>query len=83
MKVVIQRSKYAKCEVNNKIVGEIDKGLVVLVSFTDGDGLDQINYIVKKIINLRIFDDENKVMNLIHIELLESEIVNSISFLKK
>lgn len=63
MKVVIQRSKSSNVSVNNKIVGQIDHGLVVLVGFTDGDTKDDINYIIKKLVNLRIFDDENGVMN--------------------
>ncbi len=63
MKVVAQRSKKSSVSINNKIVGKIDKGLVILVGFTDGDSLKDIDYIVKKIINLRIFDDDNGVMN--------------------
>ena len=63
MKVVAQRSKKSSVSINNKIVGKIDKGLVILVGFTDGDSLKDIDYIVKKIVNLRIFDDDNGVMN--------------------
>ena len=63
MKVVVQRSKNSSVSINNKIVGKIDKGLVVLVGFTDGDTIKDIDYIVRKIVNLRIFDDENGVMN--------------------
>ena len=63
MKVVVQRSKYSKVEVDNKLVNEIDNGLVLLVSFTYGDTLDNIITMTKKIANLRIFDDENGVMN--------------------
>lgn len=63
MKVVIQRSKNSKVIVNNKVVGEIDFGLVLLVGFTDGDNSKIIDEMIDKIINLRIFDDENKVMN--------------------
>lgn len=63
MKVVIQRCKSGSCTVNNKIFSKIDKGLVVLVGFNVNDTMDDINYIVKKIVNLRIFDDENGVMN--------------------
>lgn len=63
MKVVVQRSKKSSVSINNKIVGKIDKGLVILVGFTDGDSLKDIDYIVKKIVNLRIFDDDNGVMN--------------------
>ena len=63
MKVVIQRSKYSNVRINNKIYNEIDNGLVILSCFTEGDTLEDINYIVKKTINLRIFDDENGIMN--------------------
>lgn len=63
MKVVIQRSKEANVKVDNKIVGKINKGLVILVGFTQNDTEKEIEYIIDKIINLRIFDDENGVMN--------------------
>ena len=63
MKVVIQRCTNAKVEVDNKIVGKIDQGLLVLVGFTENDDSTNIDYIIDKIINLRIFDDENGVMN--------------------
>ncbi len=63
MKVVIQRSKESNVVINNKIFNSIPYGLVILSCFTEGDALDDINYIVKKIVNLRIFDDENGVMN--------------------
>ena len=63
MRVVVQRSKNSKVLVDQITVGSINKGLVVLVAFTDGDTLDDIKYIVNRIINLRIFDDENGVMN--------------------
>lgn len=63
MKVVIQRCKSGSCTVDDKIVSKIDKGLVVLAGFNINDTIDDINYIVKKIVNLRIFDDENGVMN--------------------
>lgn len=63
MRVVIQRSTTSSVSVNKKIVGKIDKGLVVLVGFTHTDTIDDIKYIVNKIINLRIFDDEAGIMN--------------------
>lgn len=63
MRVVVQRSKESSVSIDNKIVGSIDKGLVVLVGFTDKDKEENIDYIVKKIVNLRIFDDENHIMN--------------------
>ena len=63
MKTVVQRSLKSSVSINNKIVGSIEKGLVVLVGFTDGDNETNIDYMVRKIVNLRIFDDENGVMN--------------------
>ena len=63
MKIVVQRSKNAKVEVNNEIVGKIDYGLVLLVGFTHNDTIKEIDYMVDKVINLRIFDDENGIMN--------------------
>ena len=63
MKVVVQRCINASVTVDDKVVGCIDKGLVLLVGFTDGDSIDEINYMVDKVVNLRIFDDENGVMN--------------------
>ncbi len=63
MKVLVQRSGKASVVVNNETIGKIDSGLVLLVGFTDGDDLDKIKYLVKKVINLRIFPDEEGVMN--------------------
>ncbi len=63
MKVVIQRSKQALVEVEGKIVGKINKGLVLLIGLTHNDTSNEIDYMVKKITNLRIFDDEEGVMN--------------------
>ena len=63
MKVLVQRSLKSNVSVNNKIVGSIDKGLVLFVGFTKNDTLENIEYLVKKIINMRIFDDENGIMN--------------------
>jgi len=63
MKVLVQRSLNSNVSVDKKIVGKIDNGLVLLVGFTDGDTIEDIKYLVKKVINLRIFDDENGIMN--------------------
>lgn len=63
MKALVQRSGKSSVVVEGKTIGKIDNGLVVLVGFTEGDDLEKIQYIVKKIVNLRIFDDENGVMN--------------------
>lgn len=64
MRVVVQRSNDGYVKVKDKIVGKINSGLVVLVGFTHEDDINDIDYIVKKIINLRIFDDKDGVMNL-------------------
>ena len=63
MKTVVQRSKKSNVSIDNKVVGSIDSGLVVLVGFTDGDTESDIDYMVRKIVNLRIFDDDNGIMN--------------------
>ena len=63
MRVLVQRSLDSSVSIDGKIVGQIDKGLVLLVGFTDGDNVDNIKYLVNKVINLRVFDDENGVMN--------------------
>lgn len=64
MKVVLQRSKNSKVTINNKINGSIEKGYVALVGFTEGDNEEIIDRMIKKIINLRVFEDENEKMNL-------------------
>ena len=63
MKIVVQRSLKSSVKVDNKVVGSINKGLVLLVGFTYKDNLDIIDYMVDKVLNLRIFDDENGIMN--------------------
>ena len=63
MRVVIQRTKKASVTIENKEVGKIDNGMCSLVGFTEEDAETDIDYIVKKIINLRIFDDEQGIMN--------------------
>lgn len=63
MKVVVQRSEKSSVSVEGKLVNEIDNGMVLLVSFTQGDTIDNILKMTKKIANLRIFDDEEGVMN--------------------
>ena len=63
MRAVVQRVEKAHVEVNNKTVGKIDNGLLLLVGFTHNDTEKEIDWMVNKVINLRIFDDENGVMN--------------------
>ena len=64
MKVVVQRVNYSKLTIDNKIYSEINNGLLVLVGVTHNDDLDDISWLSKKIINLRIFNDSSGVMNL-------------------
>ena len=64
MKVVVQRVTHAEVEVSKKIVGKIDKGLLLLVGFTYGDNIEILKWMANKVINLRIFDDKNGIMNL-------------------
>lgn len=63
MRIVVQRVKHASVTVEGKVVGSIDHGLLLFVGFTEGDDTEKINYMVNKVINLRIFDDNNGVMN--------------------
>lgn len=63
MRCVVQKVKESSVTVGGKIINEIGKGLMVLVGFTDTDTIDDIKYCVRKIVNLRVFEDENDVMN--------------------
>lgn len=63
MKVVVQRAKAANVKVDGKEVGQISKGLLLLVGFTQTDTDKEIDWMVNKVLNLRIFDDEDGVMN--------------------
>jgi D-tyrosyl-tRNA(Tyr) deacylase len=64
LKTVIQRVSSASVTIDNKIVADIQKGLLVLVGIEDADAQEDINWLCPKIANLRIFGDENDVMNL-------------------
>ena len=63
MKVVLQRVTSASVIIESKIVAQIDNGLLVLVGIEDADTQEDINWLSQKIANLRIFADENDVMN--------------------
>ena len=63
MRLLVQRSLKSKVSVLDKTVGSIDRGLVLLVGFTEGDNIATIDYMINKVLHLRIFDDENGVMN--------------------
>lgn len=64
MKAVIQRVSFASVTIDSKIVADIQKGLLVLVGIEDADTKEDIDWLCQKIANLRIFGDENEVMNL-------------------
>ena len=64
MRLVVQRVKYASVKVDGSVVGKIDNGYMVLVGITDTDTKETCDYLADKLINLRIFDDENDNMNL-------------------
>ena len=64
MKLVVQRVKNASVEVEKKIVGSIEKGYLVLLGVTHTDTKETADYLVKKLCNLRVFEDENGKMNL-------------------
>tara|TARA_B100001750_G_C15114199_1_gene401655 strand:- start:86 stop:529 length:444 start_codon:yes stop_codon:yes gene_type:complete len=64
MKAVIQRVKSASVSVNNKMISEIADGLLILLGVEQRDSQDDLNFLLKKIIGLRIFKDDNKNMNL-------------------
>ena len=63
MRVIVQRVEEASVKVDGKVVGEINNGYMLLVGFTYGDSIENITSMVKKIVNLRIMDDEDGVMN--------------------
>lgn len=63
MKVVIQRALASSVEVDNKLINKIEKGMVILVGVNVEDTSEDVDYLVRKTLNLRIFDDENGVMN--------------------
>lgn len=63
MKIIVQRSLESSVCVDNNIVGHIDTGMVLLVGFTHQDTEEDIDYMVHKVLNLRIFDDVNGKMN--------------------
>ncbi len=64
MKLLIQRVKEAEVKVDDKIVGKIDKGFLVLIGITHTDTEKEADYLAKKLVNLRVFEDENGKMNL-------------------
>lgn len=64
MKFLVQRVNDAKVEVDKKVVGKISKGYMVLVGIKKGDTKEEADFLIKKLLNLRIFEDDNLKMNL-------------------
>jgi len=64
MRLVIQRVSESSVTINNKVKGKIGRGLLVLAGFEDTDNVEDLEWIAGKIVRLRIFNDENDVMNL-------------------
>ena len=64
MRVVLQRVTEASVKVNQEIVGEIGKGILILLGIEEADSEEDMEWLINKIINLRIFDDKDGVMNL-------------------
>lgn len=64
MRIVVQRVAYARVITEDKIVGEIQRGILALVGINSGDSIDTFKRMISKMINLRIFEDENGKMNL-------------------
>ena len=80
MRVLVQKSKQASCVVDGKTVGKIESGLVLFVGFTEADTIDNIKYLVKKVLNLRIFEDEFGVMNKSLLEQENKEVLSISQF---
>lgn len=64
MKVVVQRVSQAKVSVDQVVIGQIKQGFLLLVGIQQGDSIEDVNYLVKKIHQLRVFEDEHQKMNL-------------------
>lgn len=80
MRVLVQKSKQASCVVDGKTVGKIESGLVLFVGFTETDTIDNIKYLVKKVLNLRIFEDEFGIMNKSLLEQENKEVLSISQF---
>ena len=63
MRILVQRSKNSYVKVEDKVVGKIDRGYVLFVGFTEEDNQQNIDKMIQKVLNLRILDDQNGVMN--------------------
>lgn len=69
MRAVVQRVKNAKVEVDDNEIGAIDSGLLVFLGIGNDDNMDDIDYLIDKIVNLRIFEDKEDKMNLSAVDL--------------
>ncbi len=63
MRAVIQRVTYVSCTVNGQITGKIDQGLLIFLGVEEEDGKEDLQWLAQKLVNLRIFSDENGLMN--------------------
>ncbi len=63
MRILVQRAEHAQCLVNQEITGHIDFGYMLLVGFTHTDTIEEIKHLAKKVIGLRIFEDEQGKLN--------------------
>lgn len=63
MRAVVQRVAKGSVEIEGKVVGSIGKGLMVLLGVSENDTMDDVNYMADKVVNLRVFDDEEGKMN--------------------
>ena len=68
MKIVVQRVTRASVTIDGKVHSSIGKGLMVLAGFEDADSAEDVNWMAAKVVNLRLFDDSNGVMNLSAVE---------------
>ena len=74
MMIVLQRVSKASVTINNTVKSKISKGFLILLGIESSDTEEDINWLVKKIVNLRVFDDENGIMNL-SIQKVDGEIL--------
>ncbi len=79
MIALIQRVKNASVEINNKPYSQISKGLIIFLGITHNDTEEDIEWLTNKIVNLRIFDDENNIMNLSCID-IDGEVITISQF---
>lgn len=79
MRVVVQRSKEASVTVDGQTIGEITKGFVLLVGITQSDTMEDAKYVAEKIVNLRVFEDQEGKMNL-SLSQVEGEILSISQF---